>query len=69
MTKARSIAQAMGGKVLRVVEEQEQQGTGPQGFNDLRGTYAYDATTTPMRVGPITVNSRVQLIVEVDARP
>jgi uncharacterized protein YggE len=68
MTKARSIAQAMGGKVLRVVEEQEQ-GTEPSGWNQLRGAYDLDARTTPVRVGPITVNSRVQLIVEVDARP
>ena len=40
MTKARAIAQAMGGKVLRVVEEQEQ-GTGPDGFNELRGGVTY----------------------------
>lgn len=73
MTKARSIAQAMGGRVLRVVEEQEQATTGPQTEYDRNAITFADSTVstrqTPVRAGPLTINSRVQLIVEVEAKP
>ena len=68
MTKARSIAQAMGGRVARLVEEQEVQ-TGMPGANE---SMMFDANTireTPVQAGPIKVSSRVQLIVEVEAQP
>lgn len=67
MTKASSIAQAMGGHVARLVEEQETPGAG------MTVNMAYDNLTrareTPVQAGPISVSSRVQLIVEVDAHP
>jgi uncharacterized protein len=74
MTKARSIATAMGGRVVRVVEEQEQATTGLQPmFSYERDTDSVDISRlreqTPVHAGPISVNSRVQLIVEIDARP
>ncbi|HXD32747.1 MAG TPA: SIMPL domain-containing protein [Pyrinomonadaceae bacterium] len=70
MTKARSIAQAMGGRVIRLVEEQEVQTGGPGVAEQM-----YDANTaglsarTPVQAGPIRITSRVQLIVEVEAQP
>jgi uncharacterized protein YggE len=71
MTKARSIAQAMGGRVVRVVEEQES-GSQPMTAYD-NSNLNYDQVSrgiaTPVHAGPISINSRVQLIVEVDARP
>lgn len=69
MTKASSIAQAMGGRVARLVEEQETStsGLGPAEMTSAI-TYARERET-PVRPGAIKVNSRVQLIVEVDARP
>lgn len=70
MTKARAIAQSMGGQVVRLVEEQEQGTTGLQSPELV--TYANTVLRgreTPMQPGPIQVNSRVQLIVEVDAHP
>jgi uncharacterized protein YggE len=70
MTKARAIAQSMGGQVVRLVEEQEQ---GTTGLQQGEFTYSLDSLTrqreTPVQAGPIKVNSRVQLIVEVDAHP
>lgn len=67
MTKARSIAQAMGGRVTRLVEEQELQ-TGMPGVSEM--TFAMDSyRPTPVQAGPIKVSSRVQLIVEVETQP
>lgn len=69
MTKARSIAEAMGGRVSRLVEEQETN-TEPVSLDKFE-TYSYTEATrvTPVQAGPIMVNSRVQLIVEVEAQP
>jgi uncharacterized protein len=68
MTKARSIAEAMGGRVVRLVEEQESPANG--GVD----TFVLEASTdfkgqTPVARAPIRVSSRVQLIVEIDAQP
>jgi len=71
MTKAKSIAEAMGGRVARLVEEQEtvspqvaeREQTITDGYTEER------SRTTPFQPGPMRVNSRVQLIVEVDAQP
>ena len=69
MNKARSIAQALGGRVLRVVEENE-------GSTVAAESQAYDMaareTTTKMRPTPITagqlsIRSNVQLIVEIES--
>ena len=78
MTKAQSIAQAMGGQVVRVVEEQEAGTTGTPTNSaaadnfDLRGINAARMAvfkSTPVQAGPLNVNSRVQVVVEIRARP
>lgn len=80
MTKAQSIAQAMGGKVVRVVEQQEA-GTMPGTPAESTATYNAQAMNlnlrgerlagmpTPVQAGPLNVNSRVQVVVEIEARP
>lgn len=70
MNKARSIAQALGGRVLRVVEESEGSTVGgsPQMVNeassmDMRAT----KVITPIAVGELSIKSNVQLIVEIES--
>ena len=71
MNKAHSIAQALGGRVSRVVEENEASTVGGEGFNQ----YVMDETTrgglsnridTPVTSGPLSIKSNVQLIVEIE---
>lgn len=77
MTKAQSIAQAMGGRVVRVVEEQEAGTAGTPaepsaaGFDySLRLSAAKVALDpTPVQAGALNVNSRVQVVVEIQAGP
>jgi uncharacterized protein YggE len=70
MNKANSIAQALGGRVSRVVEENESSTVGGEGFNELRREYSLnDAATkmeTPITSGPLSIRSNVQLIVEIE---
>lgn len=71
MNKANSIAQALGGRVTRVVEENESSTVGG-GFNQYtreESMMQYEATkmsATPIASGPLTVKSNVQLIVEIE---
>jgi len=67
--KARVIAQALGGRVVRIVEVQE------EGTNRPRPVYEMDqmqsmrvgvAAATPIEVGSLDITSRVQLIAEVE---
>ena len=78
MSKAQSIAQSMGGHVVRVVEEQEAGAVSavPEA-RPLSGAYeAISADrmmlarskSTPVESGPLSVNSRVQLVVEIEAK-
>jgi uncharacterized protein len=67
MSKARVIAEALGGRVVRVVEVQE------EGFQRPVPVYQTEAfmakradVTTPIEVGTLEINSRVQLIAEVE---
>jgi uncharacterized protein YggE len=68
MNKAQSIAQALGGRVLRVVEENESAtvtGTAAETFDaDYR---ANRGTTTPITSGQLNIKSNVQLIVEIES--
>ena len=70
MNKARVIAQALGGRVVRIVEVQEEgfQQRPPQ---PLYQTEAFamkrDSVATPIEVGSLDISSRVQLIAEVEA--
>jgi uncharacterized protein YggE len=67
MSKARVIAEALGGRVVRVVEVQEE---GFQRPVPIYQTEAFMAKTagaaTPIEVGTLEINSRVQLIAEVE---
>jgi uncharacterized protein YggE len=67
MGKARVIAQALGGRLLRIVEVQEEGTIRPPvpryETTDMR-TMA--AAQTPIEVGSLEISSRVQLIAEVD---
>jgi uncharacterized protein YggE len=71
MTKAKSIAEAMGGRVSRLVEEQETAyETGNVDITDAMTTAGLSRQReTPVQAGPIRISSRVQLIVEVEAQP
>jgi uncharacterized protein len=68
VSKARVIAQALGGRVVRVVEVQE------EGVERPRPVYQAEfgmaktamATNTPIEVGSLDITSRVQLIAEVE---
>jgi uncharacterized protein len=68
--KARVIAQALGGRLVRIVEVQE------EGTNRPRPVYQMDqmqsmragvAAPTPIEVGTLDITSRVQLIAELEA--
>jgi len=71
MNKANSIAQALGGRVLRVVEENEGATAGPQaGIYETDAAIDYTArkqATTPIAVGQLSIRSNVQLIVEIES--
>jgi uncharacterized protein YggE len=76
MGKAQAIAEAMGGRVLRVVEEQEGPPSRAVELDTTRAEFATDmnmsvarkAIPTPVEAGSLNVRSQVQLIVEVEAR-
>ncbi len=68
--KGRVIAQALGGRLVRIVEVQE------EGTNRPRPVYEMDqvqamragvAAATPIEVGTLDITSRVQLIAEIEA--
>ena len=69
MNKARSIAQAPGGKVLRVVEANEG-ATVNQDQQTRYEQYTYSGAEnrkqTPVMPGQLSVKSNVQLIVEIE---
>ena len=76
MIKAQSIAQAMGGKVVRVVEQQEAGTTRTPSESALDystnseqlGMAKMSSRPTPVQAGALNVNSRVQIVVEIQAR-
>lgn len=68
MNKAESIAQALGGRVSRVVEESESS-TVAESAREYSSSIHYDAqkiTTTPITSGNLSIKSNVQLIVEIE---
>jgi uncharacterized protein YggE len=72
MNKANSIAQALGGHVLRVVEENEGatvSGDDVSIYDSTRGFNAdvRTATRTPVASGQLRIKSNVQLIVEIES--
>jgi uncharacterized protein len=69
MSKARVIAQALGGRVVRVVEVQEEgfQQRPPQPLYQAEAMMMKrDSVATPIEVGSLDITSRVQLIAEVE---
>jgi uncharacterized protein YggE len=68
MNKAQSIAQALGGRVARVVEENENATVAADVVNEMRYgmSTGYPAKTTPISSGHLNIKSNVQLIVEIE---
>ena len=66
--KAQVIAQALGGKVSRIVEVQEDGFQRPQPIYQTAGLgmMRTGAVSTPIEVGSLDVHSRVQLIAEIE---
>ena len=70
VSKARVIAQALSGRVVRIIEVQEEgfQQRPPQPIYQTEAFLAKrDAASTPIEVGSLDITSRVQLIAEVEA--
>ncbi len=66
--KARVIATALGGRVVRIVEVQEEGLMRPMPMYQVQGDMArMSAAQTPIEVGTLDITSRVQLIAEVEA--
>lgn len=70
MNKAHSIAQALGGRVTRVVEENESAtvADAPAAYETAyRDTYSSRIAPTPITAGHLSIKSNVQLIVEIES--
>jgi len=69
ISKARVIAQALGGKVVRIVEVQEegfQRPPQPLYQENLMMRCTVAAAPTPIQVGSLDISSRVQLVAEIE---
>ncbi len=70
MGKARVIAQALGGRVVRIVEVQEEGTMRPrpvyEDMMQVQSMRAGVAAATPIEVGSLDITSRVQLIAEIE---
>jgi uncharacterized protein YggE len=67
VSKAQVIAFALGGRVVRIVEVQEEGVERPRPiFQDQMQMRTMAATSTPVEVGTLDITSRVQLIAEVE---
>ncbi|HKP80860.1 MAG TPA: SIMPL domain-containing protein [Pyrinomonadaceae bacterium] len=68
MSKAQVIAQALGGRVVRIVEVQEEgfQQRPPVPVYQTENFLAKSAAATPIEVGSLEISSRVQVIAEVE---
>lgn len=66
VSKAQVIAQALGGRVVRIVEVEEQGFQRPQPIYQSESLMRNAASPTPIQVGSLDINSRVQLIAEVE---
>jgi uncharacterized protein YggE len=82
MAKAEAMAQAMGGRIVRVVEEREGGFPAPapppeSRFEEMKAEAGMNAnssavnlsTRTPVEAGTLSVRSQVFLVVEVEAQP
>jgi len=68
MSKAQVIAQALGGRVVRIVEVQEEdfRQRPPVPIYQTEGFMAAKTMATPIEVGSLEISSRVQVIAEVE---
>lgn len=69
ISKAQVIAQALGGRVGRILEVQEANATVRPIYKDERGMEGFIASSraqTPIEVGKLDIRSQVQVIVEVE---
>jgi len=67
MSKAQVIARALGGRVVRIVEVQEEGFQPPRpGYAEAGLMRAQAAASTPVEVGTLDITSRVQLVAEVE---
>jgi uncharacterized protein YggE len=67
MNKAQVIAQALGGRVLRIIEVQEEGFQRPQPIYQTESMLMRGATApTPVQVGSLDITSRVQVIAEIE---
>ncbi len=64
--KAQVIAQALGGRVVRIVEVQEEGTVRPIPVYEAKMEMSRVAAQTPIEVGTLDITSRVQLIAEVE---
>lgn len=68
--KAQVIATALGGRIVRVVEVQEEGIDRPRPMYDQMQTMrVMKAESTPIEVGTLEITSRVQLIAEIEVAP
>ncbi len=69
LAKAQVIAQALGGRVVRIVEVQEEGTVRPRPvYQDERMGLMKAQAATPIEVGSLEITSRVQLIAEVEGK-
>jgi uncharacterized protein YggE len=71
MTKARSIAQALGGRVVRIAQVEEEGYVRPLNYQAearamMAGSAGKIAAPTPVEVGSLDITSRVQLVAEIE---
>ena len=67
VSKAQVIAQALGGRVVRIAEVQEEGVERPRPmYDNMQTMRAGVAASTPIEVGTLDITSRVQLIAEIE---
>ena len=66
VSKAQVMAQALGGRVVRIVEVVEDGGQRPTPVDQSESYARATAASTPIEVGSLDIRSRVQLIAEVE---
>src|SRR6266542_1715087 len=70
ISKAQVIATALGGRVVRIGEVQEEGIARPIPMFQVSGQLMKtDSAPTPIEIGTLAITSRIQLIAEVDAGP
>jgi uncharacterized protein len=69
LSKAQVIASALGGRVVHIVEVQEEGVERPRPIYEVQAQMRTMAATTPIEVGSLDITSRVQLIAEVEVGP